>query len=119
MTGHDTFDARMRAAHAVALERLSPKTQAQLVQRRRRALAADEGMHPGVHARPALRWAVATLAICAVAVGIFHPFREPSAAAPGLASTKTSATAPADTTEDNPDFYVWLASSDANSLASE
>jgi hypothetical protein len=117
MNGHDTFDARLRAAHAIALERLSPKTQAQLVQRRRRALAADED--PGVPARPALRWAVATLAICAVAIGIFHPFRGPSPAAPGLTSTKTSATAPADTTEDNPDFYVWLASSDANSLASE
>lgn len=112
MTGHDTFDARLRAAHAVALDRLSPATQSQLLQRQRRALAARSAP-----TRPALRWVVASLVVGAVALGILHPLRE----APGVPrpTSTTVATAPADTTEDNPDFYVWLASSDADSLASE
>lgn len=114
MNGHDTFDARLRAAHDVALERLSPKTQAQLVQRRRRALAAQGAPHAG----PAVRWAVATLAVCVVAIGVLHPLRDPAPSAPRLASIATSA-APAETIDDNPDFYVWLASGDADSLASE
>lgn len=114
MNGHETFDARVRAAHDVAVARLSPKTQAQLVQRRRRALAAQGTPH----ARPALRWAVATLAVCAIAIGVFRPLRGPAPSAPPLASATASA-APAETIDDNPDFYVWLASSDANALASE
>jgi hypothetical protein len=113
-TGHDEFDARARAAHAASLERLSPATQAQLVQRRRRAFAA----HDAPHGRPAVRWAVATLAVCAVAIGLLHPTRNPAPSAPALAMTTTS-DASADSIDDNPDFYLWLASSDAHSLASE
>jgi len=113
-TGHDNLDARARAAHVASLERLSPKTQAQLVQRRRRALAA----HDAPHARPVLRWAVATLAVCAVAIGLLHPLRTSAPSAPALAMT-TPSDASADSIEDNPDFYLWLASSDAHSLASE
>jgi hypothetical protein len=114
MTANETFDERMRATHAAALERLSPKTQAQLVQRRRRALAAQDASH----ARPALRWAVATLAVCVIAIGVFRPLRGPSPSTSPLAST-AAPTAPAETIDDNPDFYVWLDSSDATSFASE
>jgi len=113
--GHDNFDTRARLAHAASLERLSPKAQAQLVQRRRRALAAQDAPH----ARPALRWAVATLAVCAVAIGLLHPGRNPIPSASTLATTTAPAAAPADNIDDNPDFYLWLASSDAHSLASE
>jgi hypothetical protein len=112
-TGHDNLDARARVAHAASLERLSPKTQAQLVQRRRRALAAQNAPD----ARPALRWAVGTLAVCAVAIGLLHPLRTPAPSAPAL--TETTPDASADSIDDNPDFYLWLASSDAHSLASE
>lgn len=113
--GHDNVDTRARMAHAASLERLSPKTQAQLVQRRRRALAAQDAPH----ARAALRWAVATLAVCAVAIGLLHPGRGPAPSAPALATSATPAAASTDNIEDNPDFYLWLASSDAHSLASE
>ena len=113
MTGHEHLDARLRAAHAVALDRLSPKTQAQLAQRRRRAVAAQDAPR----ARPVLRWAVATLAVCVVAIGLFHPTRGPVSSAPVASATQGHA--PADTIDDNPDFYLWLASSDATSLASE
>ena len=112
MTGHEPLESRLRAAHAVSLERLSPTVQAQLTQRRRRALTAER--HD--HARPALRWAMATLAVAVVALGVFRPTHRPDA--PTLAAS-TSTAAPADLTDDNPDFYLWLASNDATSLASE
>ena len=113
MTGHEQLDARLRAAHAVSLERLSPTVHAQLAQRRRRAMAAH-GQH---QARPALRWVVATLAVVVVAVGVLRPTQRPDA--PMRAATNGTATPSADTTDDNPDFYLWLASNDATSLASE
>ena len=113
MNDHDAFDARMRAAHAESLARLSPRVQAQLAQRRHAALATPRTSH----ARPALGWALATLAVCAVAIGVFRPGeRAPTPAR--LAGTTAVAAAP-DTLEDNPDFYLWLASRDADSLASE
>jgi hypothetical protein len=114
MNGHETFDARVRATHDVALARLSPQTQAQLAQRRRHALVARSTSR----ARPGLRWAVATLAVCAVAIGVFRPVHGPTPSAPPLASVEAPAP-PAEAIDDNPDFYLWLASSDANSLASE
>lgn len=112
MNDQDAFDARMRAAHAESLARLSPRVQAQLAQRRA-ALAAPRTSH----ARPAFGWALATLAICALAVGVFRP-AERAPTPTTLAGTTEVAPAP-DTLEDNPDFYLWLASRDADSLASE
>ena len=113
MNDHDAFDARARAAHAESLARLSPRVQAQLAQRRHAALSA-----PGSsRARPAFGWALATLAVCATVIGVFRPAeRTPTPAT--LAGTAAVAPAP-DTLEDNPDFYLWLASRDADSLASE
>jgi hypothetical protein len=111
MNANDTFDTRVRDAHAMALERLSPKTQAQLVQRRRAALAAQDAPR----ARPVLRWAVATFAVCAIAIGVFRPLRDSTPSTPAIAETA----APAETIDDNPDFYLWLDSNDATSLASE
>lgn len=114
MNDHDAFDARARAAHAASLDALSPRVRAQLAQRRRSASAT--GRPP--HARPALGWALATLALCAVAIGVFRPDAR-DARAPAPATAGTTAPAAADTLEDNPDFYLWLASRDADSLASE
>ena len=113
MTGHESVETRLRAAHAVSVERLSPTVQAQLAQRRRRAMTA----HAEDHARPALRWAMATLAVTVVAIGVLRPTHRPDA--PTLAASVVPAAVPADTTDDNPDFYLWLASNDATSLASE
>ena len=110
---HAPFDARLRAAHAASLERLSATTQAQLAQRQRRALTAQRA-----HSTPVLRWSMATLAVAIVAVGVFHAGRGPAPAPPGVASTTAAAPA-TETIDDNPDFYLWLASSDATSLASE
>ena len=60
---------------------------------------------------------MATLALAAVAIGVLRPTHR--ADAPTLAATVVPAAGSADTTDDNPDFYLWLASNDATSLASE
>ncbi|NUS38988.1 MAG: hypothetical protein HOQ02_08195 [Lysobacter sp.] len=112
MNDHDAFDNRLRAAHRAALASLSPQVRAQLAQRRRMALTTQAS-----HARPALGWALAMLAVCAVAIGVFRPGSH-DAAAPVL-SASTPTTRATETLDDNPDFYLWLASRDADSLASE
>lgn len=111
MNNQDAFDIRLRAAHAASLDALSPRVRAQLAQRRRLALAT-----PRSQARPLLGWALATFAVCAVAVGVFRPDTREAQAPVRV----TAAAAPSsDAFEDNPDFYLWLASRDADSLASE
>ncbi|HSR64457.1 MAG TPA: hypothetical protein VLM17_02475 [Xanthomonadaceae bacterium] len=113
MNDHDALDARVRAAHADSLAQLSPRVRAQLARRSRLAMAAK----PAPGTRPALGWALAALAACAVVVGVFHPASQVARSpAPALATTTTAAP---DTLDDNPDFYLWLASRDADSLASE
>lgn len=61
----DAFDARLRAAHAEALDHVSARVQAQLHQRRRAALAGGRAARPWW---PAL--AVAGTAAVALAVGL-------------------------------------------------
>ena len=112
MNEHDALDARARAAHRDALAHLSPRIQAQLAQRRHAALAPTAS-----HARPAFGWALATLAVCAIAIGVFRPAERTPA--PARADGVAAVAAVPDTLEDNPDFYLWLASRDADSLASE
>ena len=110
------FDAQARAAHARALEALSPRVRAQLQQRRRAALA---GRAPSLgHRRHGWAWLGAPA--LALALAFAAPWRtahEPAVAQPALAGAAGNA-APA-TLEQDPDFYLWLASSDAIALASE
>ena len=62
---HDAgFDARLRDVHARSLDQLSPRVQAQLVQRRRAALKG-ETMHRG---RGLLSWAGVATAGLALAL---------------------------------------------------
>ncbi|MDH5833162.1 hypothetical protein [Luteimonas kalidii] len=118
--GHARFDQAMRAAHADAVAHVSAATLAQLHRRRHAALEAAP-------ARSA-RWrlpaaAFASLLVVAAGLGIgLRPFDDPSApqAAPPVAST----TGPGiegvlDDLDQDPDFYVWLASGDADLLAME
>ena len=122
----DRFDASIRAAHADALDHLSPRTRAQLQQRRRAALAGTPARAPANPFRFVLPLATA-FAIGAVAIGVGLRLQPEStdAAAPRVASvppapatTTTDDTAYA-TLEENPDLYLWLASEDAATLAME
>lgn len=110
------FDEALRRQHATALDRLSPRVRAQLAQRCNAALRGER-VAP---ARGGLRYAAAGFAaLCALAIGLQFGLT-PATVSPtgtGLAS----ATATSDTTmlDEDPDFYAWLGSADAQQIAME
>lgn len=112
------FDEALRSHHRASLVQLSPKVSAQLAQRR---LAALRGAAPKRSHR--LGFAAAGFAaLCALAIGM--QFRNPPAPNPAAGTTlasNTSAPARADSIilDQDPDFYAWLASSDAMQVAME
>lgn len=113
----NAFDDAMRARYRLAGERVSPRTRTRL--------------RPGPHAtRPALAWrpgwrigagmagiAAATFAVT-FALNLHRP-PAPPAASPLLAGDAAWAPDPVGTLEQDPDFYAWLASEDADMLAVE
>lgn len=110
------FDAAMRQQHAVAATSLSPRTQAQLQQRRRAAMAAQSTREPS---RRHFGWPIAAsfAAVLALAIGLqVWQQPEPAATAPAVADSDDDLDTVLD---ENPDFYLWLASSDANAIAME
>lgn len=118
--GHDRFDRAMRAVHADAVAQVSAATMAQLHRRRHAALAAKPARTLG--------WplAAAFASVLAVAVGLgFGLHTGGDTAPPAAGDTLAAGEADAgvetalDALEQNPDFYVWLASGDADLLAME
>lgn len=112
------FDDALRGHHAASLQQLSPRVRAQLAQRRNAALRgkpANRGHRFG--------YAAAGLAaLCALAIGV--QFRNPPSGdvAPATvltAATATSARADSTMLDQDPDFYAWLASTDALQVAME
>lgn len=112
------FDASLRGHHTASLQQLSPRVRAQLAQRRHAALRGTPaiGRHRFGYA------AAGFAALCALAIGL--QFRNP----PSTGATPTSVIAAAtpnpvraDSTmlDQDPDFYAWLASSDAMQVAME
>lgn len=113
----DRFDRALRAQHAAALESLSPATRAQLAQRRLAVLRAPAGRAPH-----RLRYALAAgAAVCALALGLqLRPSGSPAAPAARPALAGMQAAPRADTLlDEDPEFYAWLASSDARLAAME
>lgn len=112
------LDEALRGHYRESLQQVSPRVQAQLAQRRHAAL---RGTAP--HRTRRLGFAAAGFAtLCALAIGA--QFRKPptQTLAPTEAVVTTNATpARADTTmlDQDPDFYAWLASSDAMQVAME
>ena len=109
---HDPFDAALRARHAAALERLSPRVQAQLAQRRNATLRGETVRGRGHGFRYV---ATGLAAACALALGLHFTAVPPPT--PQVAAT-TPATSNTILDED-PDFYAWLASPDAQRVAME
>lgn len=96
----DAFDARLRAAHAEAVDRVSARVQAQLHQRRRAALAGGRAARPWW---PAL--AVAGTAAVALAVGLQlrgGPDSEAPTAPLATLPTETAPQAPVAAVDSNP-----------------
>lgn len=115
----DRFDAAMRQRHALASARISPRVEAQLRQRRAALRADPRRAHSGW--RPGWPVATACAAVLAVLAGT-QLQREPASQTPAPAAMAAAAAA-ADRADldsvldENPDFYLWLASGDADTFA--
>lgn len=117
----DRFDDAMRRLHAQAVPQVSAGTMAELHRRCHAALAGE--------ARPR-RWfgwpvAAAFASVLAVAIvlgiGLQDASHDP-ATTPAIASADAASAdydEAFDALDENPDFFVWLASSDATMLAME
>ena len=108
------FDRRAREVHEQSLQALSPRVRAQLHNRLQAAVSAPRGAGH-VH-----RWGLATAAALALAIGFGLTWTGiDDATAPAVvATTNPVASDPPATLEQDPDFYLWLASADAVALAS-
>lgn len=117
----ESFDRRMRQLHATAVTELSPQTLARLRSARQQAQAQTSAPRRG----HAWRWAAATAfsAVLAVTIGLqLLPKPGSTPAAQPVVATISSDDAYADSVsalDENPDLYVWLASSEAEPLAME
>lgn len=111
------LDRRARAVHEQSLQALSPRVRAQLHNRLQAATSASRGP------RHAHRWGLATAAALALAIGFGVPWTgiDESTAPVGdrLAIAEPAPPTALATLEQDPDFYLWLASADAVALASE
>ena len=118
--GHDRLDQAARAAHADALAHVSAATMARLHRRRHAALEV-----PGRRWRwrmPAAAFASLLVVAAGLGVGLRTTSETPAAPeAPALASTTPEAGIETvlDELDQTPDFYVWLASGEADLIAME
>lgn len=116
MTTQDrAFDAAIRASHQASLDRLSPHVRAQLAQRRNFALRGQVARRG-----QSLRYAAAGFAaLCALAIGLQFGTL-PAPVAPATTAPQASAAPPVGTMlDEDPEFYAWLASPDAQLVAME
>ena len=115
----ESFDHRMRQLHATAVTQLSPQTLARLRDARQRVqVSVPRRGH-------AWRWVTATAfsAVLAVTIGLqllpkpgSTPAAQPVVAVVGGDDAYADGVSALD---ENPDLYVWLASSEAEPLAME
>jgi hypothetical protein len=119
MNEHDNdrdarFDAGMRRLHGDAVRRVPGRTLLQL--QLRPSTGASRQAKPGGRLVWPLTASVA--ALLALAVGMQLQLRHDEAA-PAPAMAAASADDLDTVLDENPDFYLWLASSDANAIAME
>ena len=116
---HDRFDTSLRQHHAASVAQLSPQVRAQLIQRRNAAKRGE-----AVHRGHGLRIGAAAFAtLCALAIGLqLRPTGLPGEVASGeimVASVAANGRAVSTMLDEDPEFYAWLASSDAQQVAME
>ena len=111
------FDQVIRQHHANAVERISPRARAQLAQRRSAALRGEVQPRPAFGLRHA-GFAFAAVFAVAVGIGLMPATQTPAPAPTPQVAATTSATSNTILDED-PDFYAWLASPDAQRVAME
>lgn len=110
---HDgTFDRAMRELHAQALVQVSPQTRARLRAARTTAVIRRAPVR-------GLGWALASgcAAVFALAIGLQWHGPSPTATVPtntvGTDAADYSTDSSVATLDENPDLYLWLASSEA------
>ena len=116
---NDAFDRDMQQLHATAVDNISSQTLARL-----RAARHGLGKETALRRGHAWRWVAASTfsAALAVAIGLqFLPTSQPVVTAPpAIAAAAVDEYSEAMTVlDENPDLYVWLASSEAEPLAME
>jgi len=118
-THDDRFDNAMRDLHAQAVSQVSSATRARLRVARHAAARPSAGHEP----RRGFNWVLGSglAAVFAIAIGLqLRPAQTPATSAPPVVA---NAAAPASPTafdvetsiaalDENPDFYLWLASND-------
>ena len=115
---NNSFDRDMRKLHVEAVAHVSPQTLARL-------RAARHGLETPPRRGHAWRWIAASAfsAVLAVAIGVqFLPQSAPVPAAQPMVSaidTTHDYDDSVTTLDENPDLYLWLASSEAEPLAME
>jgi hypothetical protein len=117
-TAPDPADLHARQLHVQALANTSPQTLARLRQARHAAAAAHDRPRRVFFARPWLAGG-ALAAVLALAVVVLP--RDP-ASAPAVVGGTVAAAAPGEPVvplQEDPGFYLWLASADATALAME
>lgn len=114
---NDLFDAAMRARYRQAAGSVSQPARARL-RRMRREAAAGEVRKRGFSWQ--MLFGGAAAAVFAVAFGLNlrqDALQEPNPAAPATMAAETAE--PASALDQDPDFYAWLGSSDAELVAVE
>lgn len=117
---HD-LDAVARRVHAQALQALSPQVQAQLARHRREARSPG----PARPSRAPWAWASAAATACVLVVAlqlrppVDRPVEPVTDRAAPLASAAQLPPDPVGVLADDPDFYLWLASSESQAYALE
>lgn len=109
------FDAAMRTLHRDALAQVTPSVRWRL---KPASLTARSATERNVALRAAPLWAGAVAAVCAVAVGV-GLWRAPDPAAAAATPAQFTADDSATVLGEDPDFYAWLASDDADLVAME
>lgn len=115
----DAFDHAARDVHGTSLHALSPRVQAQLAQRRRAALAGRARPHASRARWGWLGGAMATACVLVVALQLQPAIDTASDAPRVVAAVQDTAPDPGGMLAEDPDFYLWLASSEAQAYAVE
>lgn len=114
-TTGNAFDAAMRQRYRLAGERVSPRTRMQL---RPRAARPALAWSPGWRVGAGMAGVAAALFAVTFALNLHRP-PSPGAASQPMAGDVAVDPDPVATLDEDPDFYAWLASEDADMLAVE
>ncbi|MEO5565774.1 MAG: hypothetical protein ABIR05_03845 [Luteimonas sp.] len=119
------FDRKAKAVHAQALMAPSARVRAQLHNRLQAAMSGMGASSNSKNSHPLHRWSWATAAVLVLALMLAAPWRSvqeqvaPANLAQGPGQLPANSATGLATLDQDPDFYLWLASSDAVSLAME